>query len=105
MENQYKLKITPAAANDLDEIYKYISESLLAPIPAQNLMDKIENSIRKLCVFPYKHELSRNQVLRQKGYRKVIVDNYVTMYLVDEQSKVVIISRVFYGAMDYERFV
>ena len=105
MENKYKLKITPVAENDLDEIYYYISNSLLAPIPAQNLMDKIENSFKMLCDFPYKSELSKHELLRQKGYRKMIVDNYVAMYLVDEQSKVVIIARVFYGAMDYEKYI
>ncbi|MEW5921599.1 MAG: type II toxin-antitoxin system RelE/ParE family toxin [Bacillota bacterium] len=105
MESRYKLRVTPAAENDLDEIYNYISNSLLAPIPAQNLMDKIENSIKKLCDFPYKCELSRNELLGQKGYRKLVVDNYVILYLVDEQSKVVIIARVFYGAMDYEKYI
>jgi len=105
MESKYKLKITSAAENDLNEIYNYISNSVLATIPAQNLMEKIENSIQKLCEFPYKCELSRNELLRQKGYRKLVVDNYVAMYLVDEQSKAVKIARVFYGAMDYQKYI
>lgn len=105
MESKFNLKITPAAENDLDEIYNYISNSLLAPISAQNLMDKIEDNIKMLCDFPYKCELSRNELLRQKGYRKLIVDNYVALYLVDEQRKAVIIVRVFYGAMNYEKYI
>ncbi len=105
MESSYKLKVVPAAEGDLDEIFNYISNSLLAPGPAQNLMDKIENSTKKLCDFPYKCELSRNELLGQKGYRKLVVDSYVILYLIDEQSKIVIIARVFYGAMDYGKYI
>ena len=105
MESRYKLKITPAAENDLDEIYNYISNSLLAPNSALSLMDKIEDSIKKLCDYPFKYELSRNELLRQKGYRKLVVDNYVILYLVEEQGNIVTIARVFYGAMEYEKYI
>lgn len=105
MKSEYKLVVTLAAGNDLDEVFEYISNSLLAPLSAQNLPDRIENNIKRLCVFPYKCELSRNELLGQKGYRKLIVDSYVALYLIDEESKTVIIARVFYGAMNYEKFL
>ncbi|MCL1806362.1 MAG: type II toxin-antitoxin system RelE/ParE family toxin [Oscillospiraceae bacterium] len=42
MDVKYNLKVTPAAENDLDGIYLHISETLKAPVAAQNLMDKLE---------------------------------------------------------------
>jgi len=35
MEDRYQLKITPAAAHDLDEIYYYITNNLVAPQAAE----------------------------------------------------------------------
>lgn len=105
MESRYKLKVTPSAEFDLNEIYNYISNDLLAPEAAQRLMGRIEDSITKLCNFPFQCELSRNELLGQKGYRKLVIDSYIALYLVDEESKTVIITRVFYGSMDYEKYI
>ena len=47
------------------------------------------------------YELSRDAALSQRGYRKVVISNYKALYLVDEERKLVIISRVFDGSMNY----
>ncbi len=41
-ENKYRIKITPKANDDLDEIYSYIAGELHNVTAAENLMDKIE---------------------------------------------------------------
>ena len=105
MEAEYKYKLTPAAADDLDSIDTYITEKLHAPIAALNLMEDFERNFCLLCDHPYICELSRNPVLAEKGYRKLVVNNYVALYLVDEAEKRIIIARAFYGAMDYEKYV
>ena len=40
-------------------------------------------------------------MLAQKGYRKVLIKNYVLVFKVNEAKKVVTIYRLFYGAEDY----
>ena len=105
MEAEYKFKVTPAAADDLDAIDTYITDTLYAPAAALNLMAEFEKSFCSLCAAPYRCELSRNESLREKGYRRLVVKNYVALYLVDDTEKLVIIARVFYGAMDYEKYV
>lgn len=105
MESRYKLKFTFSAEFDLNEIYIYISNNLSAPETAQRLMGRMEDSINKLCAFPFQCELSRNELLRAKGYRKLVVESYIVLYLVDEESKTVIIARVFYGSMDYDKYI
>jgi len=105
MESEYKLKITPAAADDLDAIDTYLIDILCASDAARNLMAEFDKSFHSLCDVPYRCELSRNAVLREKGYRRLVVNSYVGLYLVDEGKKLVIIARVFYGAKDYERYV
>lgn len=105
MEDRFKLKVTPAAEHDLDEIYTYITNSLVALSVADNLLEDIEKQILSLCDFPHRCEYSRNEILRDKGYRKLVIHNYVVLYLVDDKSKTVIVMRVFFGAMDYEKYL
>jgi len=104
-EAGYNYKVTPVAADDLDAIDSYISDILHAPLAAMNLMDEFDEQFYLLCDNPYRCELSRNPILREKGYRILVVGNYVALYLVDEVDELVIITRVFYGAMDYEKYV
>ena len=44
MESEWKLKLTPLARTDLEEIYQYISICLDAPQAADRLMTAFEKS-------------------------------------------------------------
>lgn len=98
----YLLKFTPAAERDLDEIYNYISTKLFAGIIAVKLMDKIENAIKRLKKFPFSCSMVSDKPLEIRGYRKLIVDNYIVFYLVNETDKQVVIMRILYGASKYQ---
>ncbi|MGI6712242.1 MAG: type II toxin-antitoxin system RelE/ParE family toxin [Bacillota bacterium] len=43
-----------------------------------------------------------DEPLKKRGYRKLIVGNYMVFYLVNEQERQVIITRILYGAGDYQ---
>ncbi|NLZ27343.1 MAG: type II toxin-antitoxin system RelE/ParE family toxin, partial [Firmicutes bacterium] len=43
-----------------------------------------------------------DRFLRGKGYRKLIVDNYLVFYLVYKKEKQVIIMWVLYGRREYQ---
>jgi addiction module RelE/StbE family toxin len=105
MEAKFKIKITNAAEKDLDEIYNYILINFGSSGTAQNLMDKIELGIMNLSKFPYKHELSRDKVLKVKGYHKLLINNYVVLYLIDSENSNIIVARILYGAMDYNKYL
>jgi addiction module RelE/StbE family toxin len=100
--NDYHLKIVPAAMDDLDDIYSYITNHLSNEDAAIHLMDRIESNIKRLKKFPLSCSLVRDDILREKGYRKLIIDHYVVFYLVDETKKQVNIMRVLYGKRKYE---
>ncbi|HHW39555.1 MAG TPA: type II toxin-antitoxin system RelE/ParE family toxin [Syntrophomonadaceae bacterium] len=99
---EYSLKFTPKAVEDLDEIYGYIANNLFAPEAAENLMDKIETSIMRLKAFPYSCSFVLDEPLKKRGYRKLIVDNYIVFYMVNEQERQVVIMRILYGASNYQ---
>ena len=105
MQNSYKLKFTPIAGDDLDGIYRYISEHLVAPKAANDLMDDIEASIMRLKDFPCSGSPVSDDILNSRGYRKLIVKNYIVFHLIDEAEKQVVIMRVLYGAQRYEELL
>ena len=43
--NEYKIKFTPVAEEDLDQIYEYIVNKLFAQNAANDLIEKIETGI------------------------------------------------------------
>lgn len=98
--NTYEIVFTDTAKEELEEIYEYISEHLLEVGVANKLMDKIEQSILRLEQNPYScvevHIKPHNNV-----YRKLVIDNYIALYEVEETYKQVVIYRVVYGKRDY----
>ena len=101
-EEIYRLKFTPKASEDLEQIYIYISQKLFSEVAADNLLEKIENSVMQLECFPYSCSYVSDDALKSKGYRKLIVDNYIVFYLVNEMEKQVVIMRILYGAQAYQ---
>ena len=105
MANNYTIKMTPKAAEDLDNIYQYISEELFATSSATNILERMEKGIMGLREFPFSCNYVADEYLKNKGYRKLIVDNYIIFYLAEEQMKQVIIMRVLYGKQKYENLL
>jgi addiction module RelE/StbE family toxin len=100
-EHKYCLRVAPKAAEDLDAIYGYIFNTLSATVAANDLFEHIEKATMRLTVFPFSGSYVLEEPLRAKGYRKVVVDNYLIFYLVDETQKQVVIMRVLFGASKY----
>ncbi len=98
--NTYEIVFTDTAKEELEEIYEYISEHLLEVETANRLMDKIEQSIFRLEQNPYScvevHIKPHNNI-----YRKLVIDNYIALYEIEETYKQVVIYRVLYGKRDY----
>lgn len=105
VENRYSLQITPKANEDLDEIYSYIVNELFNEGAAENLMKKIETNVMRLQDFPFSCSFVKDDVLKDKGYRKLIIENYISLYIVDEEEKQVVIMRVFYGRQKYQELI
>ncbi len=101
-EDKYKIRITPKAYDDLDEIYSYIASELFNETAAEKLMDKIEERIMGLKEFPFSCSFVEDDVLKSKGYRKLIVESYIAFYVVNETEKQVVVLRVLYGKQKYQ---
>ena len=67
VENNYSVHFTNIAMNDLDDIYRYISEELFAESVATELLNRIENSIMQLKELPNLGTRLTDEYLRLKG--------------------------------------
>ena len=93
----YKVKIYPAAEQDLADIVDYLNT--LSPEAALRIYDKITEEIAKLSFFPERCPRPRDLALAAKGYRYLIVEQYLVFYVVTGDT--VQIRRILFGRRDY----
>ena len=99
--DEYKIEITAKAKRDLREIHTYVANNLKELAIADKLLDKIEAEIWTLRQMPQRHALERDEQLKQRNLRKLIVGNYLVFYAVDERKKTVRVVRVLYARRDW----
>jgi addiction module RelE/StbE family toxin len=99
----YNLEFLPIAKNDMLEIVEYISGELKSPAAAERLAEEFVSSAQRICEFPYANNLYTPIKPLEKEYRRIIVNNYLMFYTVDEQSKTVTVMRVIYAKRDIEK--
>lgn len=87
----------------MKEIVQYISVELFAPEAAEKLLDKMREAIAKLSVMPERYALIEEEPWKQEGIRKVIVNNFLIYYWVDEENLKVQVVAVIYNRRDQLR--
>jgi len=99
---QYEIIITPAAENDLQEIFKYIATELLEPQIAINLCDKIQQEIFRLNTMPDRYPLYKKEPWLSRGLRFFPVEKFLVFYITREPDCTVHVLRVMYGGRNIE---
>lgn len=104
-EQVYKLEYLPVAQRDMVEIVRYISGELQNPAAADRLAMELVNAAESILTFPY--ALPAYQPIRplKREYRKILVQNFLMLYWVDEEKKLVTIARVVYAKRDVARLL
>lgn len=98
----YKVLITPKAEQHLDNIVYYIANVLCNQDAAIHLLTELEGIYRKLADNPKMYGLSEDRLLQLRGYRKIPIDNYVILYLIDDECKAISIMGCFHSLEDYK---
>lgn len=94
--DKYKIKITPRAIRELDWIYGYIANEKLAPENAKGQIDRIKRAILNLNTFPQSHQERSEGRYTEKGYRQLLIDNYIAIFRIDESKKTVYVITIQY---------
>ena len=93
---KYKVKVNPRAIRELDSIYGYIATEKSAPENAYAQVLRIKNAILNLSTLPQSHQERIEGRYARKGYRQLLVDNYIVIFRIDEINKTVHVVTVQY---------
>ena len=97
----FDIKIFPAAQNDLREIVAYLNT--LSAEAAIKYYDLIAEKIGSLAHMPERCPLAKDAQLRLRGYRTLLVQNYIVFYAV--HGNAVEIRRILYARRQYEGLI
>ena len=98
-----KVRYSPTALNDLDEIHDYIAGELSNPDAAFSLIERLLKAMDRLAMYP-ESGAALSSILRVPGdYRFIPVEQYLVFYRV--QPEEVYIDRILYGKRDYLRLL
>ena len=93
----YKIRITEATKADMFDIIDYISKENVSA--ALKLANEIEQKISALADFPDMGANPRNRRLKSKGYKMLIIDDYLVFYVMIEE--IVEIRRIISAKRNY----
>ncbi len=93
---KYKVRLSTRAFRDIDEIFAYIDLGKLAPENAMKQTDRIKKALKSLADFPQAHQERNVGRYAGKGYRQLLVDNYLAIFKIDEKLKTVTVVTVQY---------
>ncbi|MBD5497534.1 MAG: type II toxin-antitoxin system RelE/ParE family toxin [Lachnospiraceae bacterium] len=105
MSDGYKVIYSPAAFDDIRNIYLYIAQEIQVPDTAQNQVNRIRKKIRSLDFAPNRYSLVEWEPWKSMQMHKMPVDNYVVYYLVEEQTDTVTVVRIFYSGQDVKSII
>ena len=78
--DKHRVEYLPIAVADLDDIFIFVADN--SPQAAMELIDRIDASIAGLESFPEMGLIAKPPRLARKGYRVLIVDDYLVFYVV-----------------------
>ena len=91
----YKIEITPSFDLDLAEmdfiLYEY-------PQKAGRIIEKIDKALSMLVEMPKMYPVYEDF----PDFRKIVIEDYLVFYLVNEEKKVIEVHRLIYGKMDFK---
>lgn len=102
---KYMIDITAQAKSDLQSIYEYIAFELVAPENAAGQLDRLEESIMKLDYMPLRFKEYEYEPWKSRGLRIMPMDNFVVLYIPNEETGVVTIIRVIYGGRNIDELL
>lgn len=100
---KWNVTVTPEFGDDIRGIHSYISNTLLEPTIAKNLVDRILKAVGELSELPLRYPVYEKKPWQTRGLRKMSIGNYVVFYLTNEETSTVIVLHVFYGGRNIEK--
>ena len=98
---KYDVVMTAPTVKDMQGIVDYIANDLREPVTAKRQLERIRDVVLSLADFPTRYALVADEVLAAKGYRKIVVDNYIILYITSNTKEIVTVVRVIDSRRDW----
>lgn len=102
VEEPYEVLRAQTAEDQLRDIVLYVRDVSGSNGPALRLLDRFEQAMTLLSSFPRLGVVPGSPALAQRGYRMLVVGEYLVIYRVDDELRRVIVAGFFYKSRDYE---
>lgn len=94
---EYEIKFSETCLDEMDEIHEYIQYKLKNEQSANRLRAKIFDKVSGLKYYPEMYPKIGKKDRRKREYRRIVIDNYILLYSIIKEDKVILISHMFYG--------
>ena len=99
--DKYEVRLYKRAFKDMDSIFRYIAYDKLAPENAKGQVERIKKAILDLDTFPQSHQDRLVGRYADKGYKQLLIDNYIAIFKIDEKNKIVWVVTIQYYARNF----
>lgn len=100
-----KLKYTPEAISDIQEIQRYIKNTFHNPAAAKRISKMILSACSSLKAFPESGVSIESKTGFKTDLRMLICENWIAFYCIEGGSNMVSVSRIIDGRQDYMRIL
>ena len=105
VEEPYEVLRAQTAEDQLRDIVLYLRDVSGSNDPALRLLDRVERAMTLLSSFPRLGVVPGSPALAQRGYRMLVVGEYLVFYRVDDELRRIIVVGFFHKSRDYERLL
>jgi plasmid stabilization system protein ParE len=90
----YRVVFLDEATQDIDDITEYLSQFYANT--ARKFFDKMKKHVGNLEIMPYMYPVYEDDSF----FHRVVIDDYLLFYSVDEKQSLVTVHRIFHSKMD-----
>jgi toxin ParE1/3/4 len=101
----FKVELTSDAHHDINQIAVFICSESKDKDIALSYLDLLEEKILSLEKYPERGSNPRYKILRNQGYKYLIVKSHIIFYKVDQEKKVVTVYRVLHYKSEYQNLL
>ena len=97
----FEVEFTDECIEEIIEIYEYISNQLKENTAAKRLMTEVTDRVLDLANSPELYmKIGKANDLKQE-YHRMVVKNYVVLYTINFEKRIVFVSHMIYGRRNY----
>ncbi len=98
----YKIFMLAPALENYEEIVRYLALELKNPAAAMSLVKRMDEGLDRVARFPFSCPTCLTAHKMKHEYRKLLVNNFIVLYWVDEENRAVMVEQIVYARRDID---